>query len=154
MLIPASAHDVRALLSCTHTAENAVAPPEVIALLADLTASIEPQFAPAAWRIVVAARTVGLLSLTCTPRAGVLTLGYGIAPAHQGRGLAGAALAEFVQWARTEPRIHVLKAETAVDNLPSQAVLRRNGFRTVGRRVDAEDGALLCWQLDRWPKAP
>lgn len=154
MLIPASAHDVRALLSCTHTAENAVAPPEVIALLADLTAAIEPQFAPAAWRIVVAARTVGLLSLTCTPQAGVLTLGYGIAPAHQGRGLAGAALAEFVQWAWTEPRIHVLKAETAVDNLPSQAVLRRNGFCVAGQRMDAEDGALLCWQLGRPPTAP
>jgi RimJ/RimL family protein N-acetyltransferase len=154
MLIPASAHDVRALLSSTGTAEDAVAPPEVIAMLADLTAAIEPQFAPAAWRIVDAGRTVGLLSLTCTPQDGVLTLGYGIAPAHQGRGLAGAALAEFAQWAWTQPRIHVLAAETAVDNLPSQAVLRRNGFCMVGQRVDAEDGVLLCWQLDRWPKAP
>ncbi|MNN81927.1 hypothetical protein D3C81_1988040 [compost metagenome] len=97
---------------------------------------------------------MGLLSLTCTPQDGVLTLGYGIAPAHQGRGLAGAALAEFAQWAWTQPRIHVLAAETAVDNLPSQAVLRRNGFCVVGQRVDAEDGVLLCWQLDRWPKAP
>ncbi|MFL0348727.1 GNAT family N-acetyltransferase [Stenotrophomonas lactitubi] len=154
MLIPASAHDVRALLSCTGTAEDAVAPPEVIAMLADLTAALEPQFAPAAWRIVDAGRTVGLLSLTCTPQAGVLTFGYGIAPAHQGRGLAGAALAEFVQWAWAQSNIHVLAAETAVGNLPSQAVLRRNGFRTVGQRVDAGDGVLLCWQLDRWPKAP
>lgn len=154
MLIPASAHDVRALLSRTDTAEEAVAPPEVIAMLADLAASIEPQFAPAAWRIVDAGRTVGLLSLTCTPRAGVITLGYGVAPVHQGRGLAGAALAEFVQWAWTQPRIHVLTAETGVNNLPSQAVLRRNGFRTAGQRVDAEDGVLLYWQLDRRPNAP
>jgi len=154
MLIPASAHDVRALLSHTAPADEAVAPPDVIAMLAELTASIEPRFAPAAWRIVEAGHTVGLLSLTCAPRAGVLTLGYGVAPAHQGRGLAGAALAAFVQWAWTDPRVHMLKAETAVANLPSQAVLRRNGFCVAGQRMDAEDGALLCWELGRPPTAP
>jgi RimJ/RimL family protein N-acetyltransferase len=48
----------------------------------------------------------------------------------------------------------LLKAETAVANLPSQAVLRRNGFCVAGQRMDAEDGALLCWELGRPPTAP
>jgi RimJ/RimL family protein N-acetyltransferase len=37
-------------------------------------------------------------------------------------------------------------ASTAVDNLVSQQVLVAAGFVEVGRRVDAEGGALVMWE--------
>ncbi|KAF1055340.1 MAG: hypothetical protein GAK43_00133 [Stenotrophomonas maltophilia] len=147
MLVPVSAHAVRALLLRPCAADDAVAPPPVLAMLADLAERIETGFTPAAWEVIEAGQPVGLFSLTRALEAGGLDIGYGIAPARQGRGLARQALAELVQWARHDPRVHRLTAETAVTNLASQAVLRRNGFAVIGQRVDADDGPLLCWQL-------
>ncbi|EOW2137281.1 GNAT family N-acetyltransferase [Stenotrophomonas sp. GD03908] len=147
MLSPVSALDLRALLSRPCSADDAIAPLPVLTMLADLAERIETLFAPAAWQVVDAGQPVGLFSLTRPPEQGVLDIGYGIAPAHQGRGLAGRALAELVTWARHDARVCCLTAETAVRNARSQAVLRRNGFMVTGRRIDAEDGPVVCWQL-------
>jgi RimJ/RimL family protein N-acetyltransferase len=147
VLSPVSALDLRALLSHPCSTEDAIAPLPVLAMLADLAERIEPLFTPAAWQVVDAGRPVGLFSLTRPPEQGVLDIGYGIAPAHQGRGLAGRALAELVTWARHDARVRCLSAETAVGNAASQAVLHRNGFAVIGQRIDAEDGALLFWRL-------
>ena len=54
----------------------------------------------------------------------------------------------MIDWATREPRLLVLHAETAVDNLPSQRVLEANGFADVGRRNDYEDGDLICWRRE------
>ena len=146
MLVPTSPQDLRELLLSPCSEEHAIAPPAVLTMLADLDGHNEPVFAPAAWLVTEDGMPVGLFSITRAPEQGVLDIGYGIAPAHQGRGLAGRALAELVDWARHDARVRCLSAETAVGNVASQAVLRRNGFTVVGQRSDAEDGALLCWR--------
>lgn len=128
--------------------DSAIAPPEVLAMLADLAASIRPVFSPAAWMIIDDDRLVGLCSLHKVPDGGVLTIGYGVAPSEQGRGAAGGAIAALLEWSRSNPSVSAVTAETNKANIPSQRVLERNGFVVTGERFDEEDGDLFCWAVD------
>lgn len=119
---------------------------EVLAMLAGLAERMEAVFSPAAWMIISGQRVAGLLSLTSEPADGVLTIGYGVAPSEQGQGAASGAVAAFLEWARRDPRITAVVAETRTDNVPSQRVLESNGFVRTGERRDDEDGDLFCWR--------
>lgn len=57
------------------------------------------------------------------------TIGYWVSQAHNGRGLASAAVAEVMDLAFERLGLHRLQAETLLHNVPSQRVLARNGFR-------------------------
>ena len=127
-------------------ADTPVAPVEVLQMLADLADRIERGFAPASWLIVEGGEVVGLCSVTRPPEEGVIDIGYGVAPSRQGCGHAGRAVRDVVAWAREEPRVQAITAETSPANLPSQRVLAAAGFVRSGERVDAEDGQLLCWR--------
>ena len=59
-------------------------------------------------------------------------VGYWVAAAANGRGLASRALAEVLDLAFGELGLHRVEASTLVDNLRSQAVLARNGFTRIG----------------------
>ena len=59
-------------------------------------------------------------------------LGYWVAQAHAGRGLATRAVAEALQIAFGELGLHRVEAGTRVENVASQRVLERNGFTRVG----------------------
>jgi len=152
MLIEAEASDFALLLAgsaprpLVPVAGDAIAPPDVMQMLAALAASIRTAFAPSAWMVAEAGEVVGLLSLVRSPVDGELHIGYGIAPSRHRRGIAGRAVADLVAWAGSDPRVARLGAETSVDNPASQRVLERNGFKVVGTRVDPGDGALLCWE--------
>lgn len=155
MLIEAKSQDFAALLRGEAPApyrlcDSPLAPPEVLAMLAELADRIREVFSPAAWIIVEDGEIVGLISptrpLDAEDRS--LRIGYGVAPTRWGTGVATRAVADLVAWARSDPRIHALTAETSVDNPASQTVLTRNGFQAVGEREDSEDGALICWRLD------
>ena len=125
---------------------GAIASAEVLAMLADLAATIRPAFSPAAWMILDGDLLVGLCSLVKAPEEGRLTIGYGIAPGEQGRGAATGAVAALLAWSRSDPRVAVVAAESGKSNLASQRVLERNGFTLAGERFDEEDGDLLCWE--------
>ena len=127
-------------------ADTSIAPPEVLAMLVDLARRVGVDFSPAAWLIVETGELVGLCSITKPPQNGVVEIGYGVAPSRQGRGSAGRAIAEIVRWAKTDPRVEALAAETSTTNPASRAVLKRNGFLPVGERVDDEDGPLIVWR--------
>ncbi len=152
MLINAQDADFAALLAGEaprglRLPDSALAPPDILQMLRELANHIRPQFAPAAWLIVENEEIVGLCSLTRVPSDGVIDIGYGIAPSRQGRGHARGAVAAIVAWARTEPRVTAVTAETSVQNRPSQCVLERNGFLRTGERTDTEDGDLICWKV-------
>ncbi|MBU3078507.1 GNAT family N-acetyltransferase [Sphingomonas quercus] len=123
-----------------------IAPPEVLAMLADLAARVSEQFSPAAWLIVEDHMLVGLCSVTRPPQDGVIDIGYGIAPSHRGRGIASRAVGAIAAWATDDRRVAAITAETSTANFASQAVLTRNGFVAVGNRLDEEDGPLICWR--------
>src|SRR3546814_7711055 len=76
-----------------------VAPPEILAMLADVAAGVRVHFAPASWLIVAEGAFVGLCSITRPPADGAVDLGYGIAPGRQGRGHMQAALRAIALWA-------------------------------------------------------
>lgn len=152
MLLEADADDFALLLAgaARHpfalVPDDAIAPHEVLQMLADLASSIRPHFAPCAWLIVDGDEVVGLLTAVRPPADGELHIGYGIAPTRQRRGLAAGAVKDLAAWATADSRIDRITAETAVDNPPSQRVLERNGFRITGRRRDPDDGDLLTWE--------
>lgn len=80
------------------------------------------------------------------PQDGTIHIGYGVAPTRQGQGIASRAVADLLAWAKTDPRVTAVTAETAVDNPASQRVLQRNGFLRTGERVDVEDGPVIMWR--------
>lgn len=125
-----------------------VAEPEVLAMLAGLAEAVGEIFSPPAWLAVSDDELVGLMSVTSVLEERRLQIGYGVAPGSQGRGHASAALKALVGWARSDPRVDALYAETRTDNIASQRVLERNGFVQMAERLDAEDGALFCWHID------
>jgi RimJ/RimL family protein N-acetyltransferase len=131
-------------------ADSDLAPPEVLAMLADLADRIRLVFSPAAWIIVEDGEIVGLISPTQPLDAAdrSLRIGYGVAPTRQGRGAATRAVAELAAWARADDRVRALTAETSIDNPASQTVLAHNGFQRVGERIDSEDGPLIVWRLE------
>ncbi|NDU76749.1 GNAT family N-acetyltransferase [Actinomadura sp. DSM 109109] len=59
-------------------------------------------------------------------------VGYWVARAHAGRGVATEAVRQALDVAFDALRLHRVEAFTRVDNLPSQRVLERNGFTPVG----------------------
>lgn len=127
-------------------ADSAIAPLEILKMLAGVAAGIRAQFQPASWLIVEDGEVVGMCSITKPPSGGVVDIGYGIAPSRQRRGIASRAIGDVVRWAKERPDVSVVRAETSVENLPSQRVLVRNAFQSAGARVDDEDGPLICWR--------
>jgi RimJ/RimL family protein N-acetyltransferase len=65
-------------------------------------------------------------------------IGYGILEAFQGRGYAAEAVGLALQWAFRHPEIKAVEAETDPDNIASQRVLEKCGFRPMG--IMGEEG--------------
>jgi len=124
------------------------APDEVTTMLRRVTAGLaEADARPLAWLIVEDDEVVGMASFTRRETDGRYEIGYGIAPAHQGRGIMSRALAALL------PMVHAdghrgLTAANSVDNRSSQRVLEKSGFVPVGTRNDPEDGPLNLWAID------
>jgi ribosomal-protein-alanine N-acetyltransferase len=79
-------------------------------------------------------RIVGRITLNGIVRGPFLScsVGYWVAEAANGRGLASAALGEIVGVAFGDLGLHRVQAETLVHNHASQRVLERNGFVRYG----------------------
>jgi [ribosomal protein S5]-alanine N-acetyltransferase len=77
---------------------------------------------------------VGRITLTGITRGPFLSarLGYWVAPAYNGRGVATAAVREMARVAFEELGLHRLEAGTLLHNAASQRVLERNGFIRFG----------------------
>lgn len=129
-------------------AEGGIDAREIIEMLAALARTVRAQIDPAAWLIVNDDEVVGLCSIT-KPFAspGSIEIGYGIAPTRRGRGFSTKAVGKLVELARSDARIKIVIAETAVENLGSQRTLEKNGFTRIGERIDPDDGAVFCWQV-------
>ncbi len=121
---------------------------EVLLMLKGLANNVRQDFSPAAWLILENDHIVGMCSLISAPDAdGAIAVGYGIAAGYRGKGICKRAIAVLADWARNQPHLSVITAETAISNGPSQGVLMQNGFVKSGERHDNEDGELYCWQL-------
>ncbi|GII90612.1 GNAT family N-acetyltransferase [Sinosporangium siamense] len=79
-------------------------------------------------------KVAGRLNLNGITRGALQSaaIGYWVGVAHQGRGLATAAVADTIALAFGELDLHRLQAETLLHNTASQQVLLHNGFRPYG----------------------
>lgn len=128
--------------------DGGVAPAEVTAMLRGVTAKVAATTdGPTAWLIAKETVVVGMTSFTKLGDDGLYEIGYGIAPAHEGRGVMTRALAALLPILRDNGH-RGLTAGTGVDNPGSQRVLEKNGFVRTGTRDDPEDGALILWAID------
>ena len=86
------------------------------------------------WSIVeIADKTViGGITFKGPPnQAGEVEIGYGIADAYRNNGYMTECLQALVRWALEQDGVTAVTAETAKENLPSEVVLRNNGFEHV-----------------------
>ena len=117
--------------------------------LANALASLEGGM-PARWSthlfVHVADRAlIGIGGYTGPPENGAVEIGYCIAPAYRGRGLATAAAAELVARARAAG-VRTVQAHTLAQPNPSTGVLTALGF-TRTAELDSEEGPLWRWEL-------
>lgn len=88
---------------------------------------------------------IGLGGYTGPPDDGTVEIGYGIAPAYRGRGLATAAAAELIARAGAAG-VRTVRAHTLARPNPSTGVLTALGF-TRTAEIDSEDGPIWRWEL-------
>jgi len=122
-------------LSHGREAEAALAPPEALQLIRTFWRN---------WLVLANGRVVGIISILFEPQEGECEIGYGIAPACSGRGLASGAV-EALLPILTALGIGRVIAGTAVGNPASQQVLVHNGFERFGERHDKDDGLTWLW---------
>ena len=97
--------------------------------------------------IVERGEVVGMINLVARNSAGQYEIGFGVAEAQHGRGVMTRAVAELLP-VLSANGLRGVTANTAVENVSSQRVLERNGFRRTGTKDDPEDGPLICWDAN------
>ncbi len=125
--------------------EGGVEPEETLRMLEGLARDLR---AAQGWGTFLAledGEVVASLAVKRPVAGGVAEIGYAVAPARRGRGLGTEAVGQFCA-ALAERGVTMATAETAVGNAASIRVLEKVGFRRVGAREDAEDGALILWE--------
>jgi RimJ/RimL family protein N-acetyltransferase len=107
------------------------------------------------FKIVVEAGgpAVGTIGVWATRHAGELLheTGWMVLPAHQGRGIASAALTLLIERVKAERRFPSIHAFPPVTNAPSNALCRKAGFTLLGQVDFVYSGRTLrCnhWELD------
>lgn len=127
------------------------ASPELVYALGKMACSVKqaPHLWPwnTNWAIISrqAQAYIGGIDFHGAPDAtGQVELGYGLDADYRHKGYMDEALRLMVGWAFSHPEVRVIKAETALNNLPSQQVLQRAGFCPV-----QVAGTNLWWQMDR-----
>jgi RimJ/RimL family protein N-acetyltransferase len=80
---------------------------------------------------------------------GVVEIGYAIAPAYQGRGLATRTARMLLQRAFADERVLAVEAQTLGRRSASTRVLEKVGLARVAEGHDEELGALWLFRIDR-----
>ena len=78
------------------------------------------------------------------PRDGAVELGYAVAPAREGRGLATAAVRAMLREAFADPAVGSVIAHTLPEPGPSPRVLEKAGFRFAG---DVTEHGRAAWRF-------
>ena len=81
--------------------------------------------------------------------AGTVEIGYAVAPAYRGKGLATEAARGLIDFAFSHPQIQTVQAHTLAEENESVRVLRKVGMQFVKELNDPEDGDIWQLQLKR-----
>ncbi|WP_159475880.1 GNAT family N-acetyltransferase [Streptomyces caniferus] len=79
--------------------------------------------------------------------AGMVELGYSVAPAHRRQGYARAMLTELVRRSVAEPGVRTVRVTISPDNTASLATISGFGFVEVGEQWDEEDGLETIFEV-------
>ncbi len=128
--------------------KGAMPPAVLFDLAAQALAAGKPLLWHAPWLIVSADGqwVVGAMGFKAPPQDGLVEIGYNVAPAWQGRGVASAAVRQLLALAAEQPALRMVRAETAADNAASRRVLEKNGFHLAGRHHTEADGWVDDWR--------
>ncbi len=104
--------------------------------------------------LLAAPRTlIGMGGFRGPPEDGVVEIGYALAPALRGRGLATAAARLLVERAFADARVEAVVAHTLAEVNPSTRLLARLGFVKLRDLIDLgpgpTDGPVWLWRLPR-----
>jgi RimJ/RimL family protein N-acetyltransferase len=122
--------------------------------IADLSA--DPSIQPWLGRAVVlddqrGRRIIGTAGFHAPPdEHGRVEIGYRVEAEHRRQGVATEVVRALFDWAHREHGVTRFRAATAPDNVASQAVLARFGFRKVGVQIDEYDGPEVVFERDDW----
>ena len=81
--------------------------------------------------------------------AGMVEIGYGMAPSFQGRGFATEAAAALLEFAFNDRRVRLVRAHTRPANNASTRVLEKCEFKRFGEVSDPVDGLVWRWERPR-----
>ncbi|KAA9333442.1 GNAT family N-acetyltransferase [Hymenobacter busanensis] len=85
--------------------------------------------------------------------AGVVEIGYSLAPAFRGQGLATEAAQALVDFAFRHPEVQLVQAHTLPEHNASGRILQKLGLLHRGAVIDPDDGEVWRWELPR-PASP
>ena len=85
-------------------------------------------------------RIIGSIDFKYVPREGLTEVGYGLNPAYTGHGYMTEALTALLDFGRRHG-VRTVRADTLPDNLASQNVLKRCGFRFL------REDKTLWWEI-------
>jgi len=69
-------------------------------------------------------------------KRGIVEIGFSVLPEFQGQGLATEMVAGIVRWAKHQPGVGQIEAETNIDNKASIRVLEKNCFVYIGAGLE------------------
>jgi [ribosomal protein S5]-alanine N-acetyltransferase len=93
---------------------------------------------------------VGSVAFAGAPDAtGAVLIGYAMYPQREGSGYATEATRAMVEWAFTQPGVHMVRALAPVWNTPAVHVAEKIGMRPVGSYEDDEVGEVLVYETVR-----
>ena len=82
------------------------------------------------------------------PQAGVVEIGYEIAPSYRGNGFATEMAKAFIRFAFQHSDVTTVQAHTLAVENESGSVLKRCGLKWIEELDDAEDGKLWRWEIE------
>ena len=81
--------------------------------------------------------------------AGMVDIGYAIAPGYEGKGLVTEAAKNLLDYAFSNPQVKIVQAHTLAEENASVKVLRKLGMTFIKELHDDEDGDVWQWQKFR-----
>jgi len=91
---------------------------------------------------------VGSAGFKGAPSDGVVEIGYGVSPDHEGRGV-GTAMAGWMKDFAFSHGATTVRAHTLHEGYASQTILKKQGFNLVGPVLEPEDGLVLRWEVSK-----
>jgi len=73
---------------------------------------------------------------------GEIEIGYGTMPGQRGKGYMTEAVGGMIDWAKSQPGIHLVLAETDEKNIASVKIVQKNNFQFIKKK-----GKMLWWKF-------